>query len=174
MGSSEIIESSIKEKVWSLFLILFSHHPLCGHFDDHTFNVRGFRLCKGCTMGYSGLALGLYWGFFLNPGIFVVGQFLLANLIYFLIVELIEIYEPFKLFSRLLTGMCAGLMIFLIFTEVFWLKFIIIIIFITLANLIAYFRYLSFKRSCSQFCRKSFISCENLLKKAIKSHKGQK
>ena len=175
MGSSEIIEDSIKEKIRSLFSVFFSHHPLCGHYDNHTFNLRGFHLCKGCTMGYTGMALGLYWGFFFNPGIFVVSQFLLANLIYFLIVELIEIYEPAKLFSRILTGMCAGLMISLIFTEVFWLKFIIIIIFVILANLIAYFRYLSFKRNCSQFCRgKSFISCENILKKVIKSPKAQK
>ena len=64
-------------------------------------------------MGYSGMILGLYWGFSFHPGIITVSQFLLANLIYFLIVELIEIYEPFKLFSRFLTGMCAGLMIFI-------------------------------------------------------------
>ncbi|MHA1910594.1 MAG: hypothetical protein ACTSYA_02760 [Candidatus Kariarchaeaceae archaeon] len=168
MESSETNEDSKKEMIKNIFLILFSHHPLCGYYDSHTFNIKGFRICKGCTMGYSGLALGLCWGFSVHPDIFVVSQFLIANLIYFLIVELIEIYEPFKLFSRFLTGMCAGLMIFLIFTVVFWLKFTTIIIFILLANFIAYFRYLSFKRNCSQFCKgKSFDSCENLLKKVI-------
>ena len=173
MGSSEINEESKKDKIKGIFLILFSHHPLCGYYDNHTFSIKGFRLCKGCTMGYSGLVLGLFWGFSFHPGIFVVSQFLLANLVYFFIVELIEMYEPVKLFSRFLTGMCAGLMIFLIFTVSFWLKITISIIFIMLANLIAYFRYLSFKRNCFQFCSgKSFDSCENLLKKVINLHQA--
>lgn len=125
-------------------------------------------------MGYSGMILGLYWGFSFHPSFITVSQFLLANLIYFLIVELIEIYEPFKLFSRFLTGMCAGLMIFIIFTVVLWLKIIVIIVFIMLANLITYFRYLSFKRNCSQYCNgKSFDSCENLLTKLIKQTKDK-
>ena len=35
-----------------LRFILLSHHPDCEKFENHTFNIRGIRLCVGCLAFY--------------------------------------------------------------------------------------------------------------------------
>lgn len=39
--------------------ILLSHHPMCGRFDDHTFNIKGRAVCIGCTTVYPSAAISL-------------------------------------------------------------------------------------------------------------------
>jgi uncharacterized membrane protein len=34
-----------------------SHHPLCDNFSDHVYLIRGRKVCRGCTMQYSGMIL---------------------------------------------------------------------------------------------------------------------
>jgi len=34
-----------------------SHHPLCDNFKDHVYIIRGRKVCRGCTMQYSGMLL---------------------------------------------------------------------------------------------------------------------
>lgn len=38
---------------------LLTHHPLCEHFEDHVFNIRGIKVCRGCTMLYSGMIISI-------------------------------------------------------------------------------------------------------------------
>jgi len=33
-----------------------SHHPFCSNFNDHVYEIRGRRVCRGCLMQYSGMA----------------------------------------------------------------------------------------------------------------------
>ncbi len=41
--------------------IILSHHPLCGRFDDHVFQIGGHYVCIGCTTVYpSALATGIF------------------------------------------------------------------------------------------------------------------
>lgn len=37
-----------------------SHHPLCNNFSDHTYNINGRKVCRGCFMQYSGMILSLF------------------------------------------------------------------------------------------------------------------
>ena len=32
-----------------------SHHPLCDNFNEHVYQIRGRKICRGCTMQYSGI-----------------------------------------------------------------------------------------------------------------------
>ena len=34
-----------------------SHHPLCDNFNDHVYKIWGRKVCRGCTMQYSGMIL---------------------------------------------------------------------------------------------------------------------
>ncbi|MFQ5981091.1 MAG: hypothetical protein ACE5OZ_23365 [Candidatus Heimdallarchaeota archaeon] len=36
-----------------------SHHPLCDNFSEHIYFIRGKKICRGCTMQYSGMAAAL-------------------------------------------------------------------------------------------------------------------
>ena len=32
-----------------------SHHPFCGNFQDHTYVIKGTKVCRGCVIQYSGI-----------------------------------------------------------------------------------------------------------------------
>ena len=32
--------------------IVLSHHPLCGRFDNHVFEIKGRKVCRGCITAY--------------------------------------------------------------------------------------------------------------------------
>ncbi len=52
-----------KLKVSSFIRYSLAHHPICWQFRDHIINIKGIRLCLGCTGFYTGFFLGLLVGY---------------------------------------------------------------------------------------------------------------
>ncbi len=47
-----------KEK-WLRYPYRLAHHPICSHFDDHVYMIKGLRICRGCVNMYSGVLIGI-------------------------------------------------------------------------------------------------------------------
>ncbi len=46
-------------------IFLFTHHPPCTKFNDHTFTIYGIRFCIGCYCGYPAGITGMIMGYLL-------------------------------------------------------------------------------------------------------------
>ncbi|MHA1978789.1 MAG: hypothetical protein ACW98I_17945 [Candidatus Hodarchaeales archaeon] len=117
-----------------------SHHPLCDNFGEHTYLIRGRKVCRGCTMQYSGMVLAFllvilgslpiinYWAAW--------NEFQIGILLYFLIFPTILTAfviknRKLKDIARLLLGMAFSVAFLLfIFTPNLFVKGFIIINFL--------------------------------------------
>ncbi|TXT59692.1 MAG: conserved membrane protein of unknown function [Promethearchaeota archaeon] len=87
------------EKNYSVFAyfrsikpLIFSHHPNCEKFEEHTFRIRGMKFCIGCFIGIPSAIIGVVLIYFLNlifsfsqevlliTGIVLMSTFLLSPL----------------------------------------------------------------------------------------------
>ncbi len=66
--------------------LIFSHHPICGNFDEHIIEIRGRKFCKGCVFTWPVIiiiiSIGMFAPFFKN---FTYFDFLLLALLTFFI-----------------------------------------------------------------------------------------
>ena len=49
--------------------IILAHHPMCGKFEDHYFNIRGRSICIGCFTVYPSVIVAFIFMFFLYPNL---------------------------------------------------------------------------------------------------------
>ena len=98
---------SRKEK-WKRYPYRLAHHPLCDHFADHVYTIRGYKVCRGCFNLYSGMIIGLILApiavFVLNITFWI--SFIATNVLY-IFTPLCIIFDPpriIKDFSRFLLG----------------------------------------------------------------------
>ena len=93
--------------------LLFSHHPACSQFQDHTLNFSKIQLCIGCFIGYPSALLSIILGsYFIYPLISQKIYILLfgISLFSFQFLSLTKITEikPIKIIQKFLIGFGAG------------------------------------------------------------------
>ncbi len=57
---------SLLDYAKSLKPLIFSHHPYCEKFEDHTFSVKGVSFCIGCFIGIPSAIIGVVLIYVLN------------------------------------------------------------------------------------------------------------
>ena len=114
-----------------------SHHPLCDNFIEHTYLIRGRKVCRGCAMQYSGMVLAFLLVILVSLPIInfwpEMSEFQIGVLLYFLIFPTILTAfviknRIFKDFARLLLGVAFSLafLLFLFTSNLFVKGFIFI------------------------------------------------
>lgn len=97
--------------------IVWSHHPLCEEYKDHTLRILGKDICIGCFVGYTSaiifLLIGSLTGLFstLTQQLLWRYGWLFSAGFLFSLFRLTK-YKPLKIFSKILIGM--GLAFFLV------------------------------------------------------------
>ena len=117
-----------------------SHHPLCDNFSEHVYLIRGQKVCRGCTMQYSGMIFAFL---FVIIGSFPIidfwatwSDFQIGILLYFLIIPtLLTAFiinnRKFKDVARFMLGMAFTIaFILFIFSPNFLVKAFILINFL--------------------------------------------
>ena len=153
----------LKER-WTMYPYRLAHHPLCDHFADHVYNIRGQKICRGCVNYYGGIIVGLI----VVPIIVVVlhinfwiafaitnGLFIFTPLTVFLPAP-----RPLKDISRLMLGIAVVTALTTIVLSIIelvknqtWLAFIPLLITVTVYfSSRKYFSKLRFRRN-EQICR---------------------
>jgi hypothetical protein len=120
-----------------------SHHPVCGHFDDHVFILGNKKLCLGCFIGYPIALITLILIFILRSVFIITPEFLYTVGFYLCCSYLLSIikltkFKPIKIFSKALIGVGTGFIItsFLISTGPLWLRILFIVIFFQITTTI--------------------------------------
>ena len=111
-----------------------SHHPMCRPFEDHTLNVFGRDVCRGCLFWYPGIVSGLIIGLIIN--IFSIDKYFLAPIMFFLIAPtllqlILHLPRPIKDIARFMLGLSTGftMLIILGFPDLF-VRFVVLIVFL--------------------------------------------
>ena len=165
---------------WALYPYRLAHHPLCEKFSEHVYNIKGYKVCRGCFNLYIGLIVGLI----LAPiAIFVLKidfwiAFITTNILYIFTPLSVIINPPriLKDFCRLLLGIAMVSMIvtiILAIVELFsgfkiWALIIIIITMLIYIVSRTYFMKLRSRRNekicreCDQFY---LPRCEGMMQK---------
>ncbi|MFW9997481.1 MAG: hypothetical protein ACFFD4_35905 [Candidatus Odinarchaeota archaeon] len=94
------------------FQYVIAHHPLCNHYGDHVYSIRGRKICRGCTCQYSGIVSGLvitlvgnYYSWWLTVTDFILGLILYAMIAPTVFFSLFNIkYHWIKDISRFMLG----------------------------------------------------------------------
>ncbi|MBD3352196.1 MAG: hypothetical protein GF364_11975 [Candidatus Lokiarchaeota archaeon] len=115
--------------------VVFSHHPLCKEFEEHTLEIFNKKLCIGCFIGipsaFLTMATLMLTNIYLevNVAILWILAFSLSG-IYILSIFGLTDKKKFKIISKLVLGSGFGFYICAIFTTniPLWSKILIIII----------------------------------------------
>ncbi|WP_457557261.1 hypothetical protein [Candidatus Harpocratesius sp.] len=103
------------------WISLFSHHPPCSHFQDHTFRIGKYHFCIGCYIGYPAGFLGVLLGYL------ILLQNWMPNivLLFFGLIGFVLGYIPsffhwihkklLKMSQKLIMGISGGILLFSIY-----------------------------------------------------------
>ena len=135
-----------------------SHHPLCDHFKDHVYVIRGNKICRGCVMQYSGMifsfisvSVGYFLGWWVGLTEIQIGFILYILVLPTILTAFLVKNRKIKDIARFLLGASFSLaFILLIFTPDWLIKGWILL------NFIPGYMYLNKRRAkknnevCSQ------------------------
>ncbi|MHA1116520.1 MAG: hypothetical protein ACTSRR_11540 [Candidatus Heimdallarchaeaceae archaeon] len=102
----------------------WSHHPNCSFFANHVYVIKGYRICRGCTNFYSGLAIGvifyLSFSFYKVLDVPALLLIIISTFIPTIFTVFFEIKRIIKDIARFLLGFSTASSIYIIFSSVFY------------------------------------------------------
>ena len=98
--------------------IILAHHPMCGKFEDHYFNIRGRSICIGCFTVYPSVIVAFIFMFFLYPRINISYVSILFISIVLLIINFLRFIPRMSHKHVLLLNIVLGTSISLAFFSV--------------------------------------------------------
>ncbi|MCE7736883.1 MAG: hypothetical protein GPJ54_18510 [Candidatus Heimdallarchaeota archaeon] len=62
MSTKKGLAKSLKDRTysWTMFHYRIAHHPTCSNFDEHFYQIKNNKVCRGCAMMYSGYIVGIF------------------------------------------------------------------------------------------------------------------
>lgn len=93
---------------WSLKPILFSHHPLCERFKNHSFNFLGQKFCIGCFIGYPSSIIMLVLGYLGIFSFFNTSTLWISGFILYTIYIIYSISSSEKIIHKILSKIFIG------------------------------------------------------------------
>ncbi len=110
------IAQAIKPLLGDFKSLFFAHHPACARFTNHTINIKSYRFCIGCYIGYpSALLSFMLWYFAVFPNHSPSYLFLLIGIIGLLPMLLsftnLPEHKWIKILQKFSLGFSAGLLL---------------------------------------------------------------
>ncbi|MCF2138665.1 MAG: hypothetical protein K9W44_01255 [Candidatus Lokiarchaeota archaeon] len=111
----------IKAYLQKNWISLFSHHPPCSHFQDHTFRIGKYHFCIGCYIGYPAGFLGILLGNIILLQNWLLNIVLLIfGLIGFVLGYIPSFFhwihrKPLKMLQKFIIGISGGILLFSIY-----------------------------------------------------------
>ena len=141
---------------WAIKPFLFTHHPDCDTFEQHTFSLFGFKLCIGCYIGMPAFMITVICGILLQLFDFFSTAFLVITGIIFCssyIFSILGLTEKryMKILTKILLGMGAGFITGAIFStnlNEYQAFFLTIIVLEPLFLALSYKRTLGMRKTC--------------------------
>ncbi|MFX1513121.1 MAG: hypothetical protein ACFFCQ_11085 [Promethearchaeota archaeon] len=111
-------------RIWVLQPYYLAHHPLCNRYKGHIFTIGELKLCRGCTMLYSGMFLGVIMNFLLFKTYQNTEAISKGLLLYLLILPTLiftglpfQVWQPLRDISKFFLGFGIALSILTILTS---------------------------------------------------------
>ncbi|MHA1346698.1 MAG: hypothetical protein ACTSVO_04435 [Candidatus Heimdallarchaeaceae archaeon] len=175
----QIKKEEVKHK-WAFYPYKLAHHPLCERFSNHVYNIKGYKVCRGCFNLYIGFIVGIIFApiaiFVLNINFWTA---VIATNILYIFTPLSVLINPprnVKDFCRFLLGIAMMSMIVTIILTIvelvsefnIWALIIMLLTMLVYIVSRTYFMRLRSKRNekicreCDQF---NLPRCEGMMQK---------
>ena len=147
--------------------LLLSHHPFCSKFENHTIKIKNRRICLGCLVLYPTFVITLSFFILFWDQLSHLPNFLFLFSALFISLKFIKIEQKsIKITINLLFGFGVASTIFFIFSlpYTYWLKIILLLVFITLTGLVAGYKFEEKIKVCDLECeyKRNWVNCPGL------------
>lgn len=133
---------------------LTGHHPRCVGYKNDTLNIGPIRLCKGCSIGYPSIAMGI----FLSSK---YPQEIASSLTLIIVLTAVSLalevskrwFHPLKTVARIILGHGLGHVMYqLVKVDNWWFRIFLVAFMLSMGTTVTYLRYNSITETCNAHC----------------------